>query len=894
MQGSLPAPVQRQPLEQRRPICRKPGASTGTPLPTSWQAIKQQAHQGFEQLLLQAGLPVNAGLSRLASFTANGLQWQQQVQQQQQREQPSQEQAPRLPQYAACAGRWHPCAPAAMPPSAGIWYPKAELAWPEAHAGSMPWGPHDIVWAPTALQAGTHAADPAWRAGWPTVQQQAACRAAAVPVCSLQPHWLQPVLQQQGPFHHPARPAGTLGCDAALGEGESLPAGLPAWQDAAAGEATVSLEPEEGARACPGEAGEQPESLKDGGQQEPPALCKHDSDLCASTGWQAGSLAAALGPSSSQVGASLRSSAAGSFTPRGSGTCEAAIQSCGLDVKGAASIAAAARCASQSLDGSGVVAGGAGAASSCSSGCLSALDTAAAAAEAGDFPELGPEASRQAPHAQQAVQQLQHKNQEASTEFAHGPIQQAVPAQQPELLWSCGRQRDSGELPSWRPPGEALPPPAAAGDAPPVGVALCGPAQQQEGGSVSCTAAAALARFEQLQQQMRRLQAGVPPAMAAAVRQTAGIPGHSSSHPTRHCSTVCLGKQAEASQAAGDSGSTAAAGSVQQVMLQAESFLEQAQALLQRLHVAATSPQHAAPVAAASIPRMDPLPAGREQPNTSTHSLPAQQPPAAQRLWQPQWQVQQSTAAGAVPSASFAAPWSSQQAAEPPPLALLEGHRPWSSEHWEEEAEEAGAGELRGQPTSMPGRCQPSSCVEAAPPALWETKAHAPQDRVLEQQQWSEMQQQHQQQWREMQQRQQQQQHQHHHQLWQHESAVWAAASEVSLAAPSCTGQPLASGRQPARHQKAATLRPLSYAQRLRAVAAARAPLAAPRQEVGGYVQAALQARVSTYLPSLPFLSLLTLRLLVLCWQFPASWLDHCQSQWSGCPSRLAHQPTAQ
>jgi hypothetical protein len=68
------AALQAHPRGSRQPE-RRHGATGHSGHPHSWQAIKQLAHSGFEQMLRQAGLPVNAGFSRPSSFTAAAQPW---------------------------------------------------------------------------------------------------------------------------------------------------------------------------------------------------------------------------------------------------------------------------------------------------------------------------------------------------------------------------------------------------------------------------------------------------------------------------------------------------------------------------------------------------------------------------------------------------------------------------------------------------------------------------------------------------------------------------------------------------------------------------------------------------------------------------------------------------
>lgn len=71
--AASPVAQRRQELREFIALRKQVGGATEPAAPAagpcSWQVIKQQAHEGFEQLLRQAGLPVNAGFSRPCSFT---------------------------------------------------------------------------------------------------------------------------------------------------------------------------------------------------------------------------------------------------------------------------------------------------------------------------------------------------------------------------------------------------------------------------------------------------------------------------------------------------------------------------------------------------------------------------------------------------------------------------------------------------------------------------------------------------------------------------------------------------------------------------------------------------------------------------------------------------------
>lgn len=98
-----------------------------------WQAIKAQAQGGFEAMLRQAGLPVNAGLSRPASFTAAAAPLQQPF-------------GGALPPWAA-PGPWN----WAAPPAAGAFLPPQQHSHaPHQVLLEVPWQPQP---QPQQLQA---------------------------------------------------------------------------------------------------------------------------------------------------------------------------------------------------------------------------------------------------------------------------------------------------------------------------------------------------------------------------------------------------------------------------------------------------------------------------------------------------------------------------------------------------------------------------------------------------------------------------------------------------------------------------------------------------------------------------------------------------------------------
>lgn len=180
--------------------------------------------------------------------------------------------------------------------------------------------------------------------------------------------------------------------------------------------------------------------------------------------------------------------------------------------------------------------------------------------------------------------------------------------------------------------------PSAAAEAPPADAApqqvqppSCPPAVMPPNCSPPADpladAAAALARFEQLQSQLQQLQAGIPLSLTGAGAECSPLP-------------VAPEPPPAAAQLPEEASSPVA-----KVMRQAESFLEQAQQLLQRLHLAAASPQRPAPAAAAR-------PAGQPAERLAeweAAAQPAVQPfggPEEQQGKQPLLEAQQPAAGG--------------------------------------------------------------------------------------------------------------------------------------------------------------------------------------------------------------------------------------------------------
>ncbi|KAL4436077.1 hypothetical protein ABPG77_005525 [Micractinium sp. CCAP 211/92] len=133
-------------------------------------------------------------------------------------------------------------------------------------------------------------------------------------------------------------------------------------------------------------------------------------------------------------------------------------------------------------------------------------------------------------------------------------------------------------------------------------------------------------------------------------------------------------------------------------MLQVETFLQQAQALLQRLEGVATSPLPAAHVAAASQPQLELAPTWQlqEQPPVAAQSLHAETPSAVQPTWESRWQEQQGIAVCVSNTELPAEGWDGALAAEPSPHSL-QPDQPRSSAAWGRQAGEVSAGVLTGQ-----------------------------------------------------------------------------------------------------------------------------------------------------------------------------------------------------
>lgn len=490
------SPAARRGRQQRAPQLRaQPQQQLPAASPGGWAAIKAEAHQGFEELLRRAGLPVNAGFSRPSSFTAAGA---------------------RPPHPAAQLGLAPPWA--RTPGAAGSWGAAPQLELRPEHATH----PADVMaWQQLPpQQQGMYVPPPQLEAG---PQQQ-----AWQP--SPEPYWAVPPQQPTGvagsaawaPPQYGCLPPGPAVYDSSLRRSFSdgtltadtsaslQPGNFCALRTAASGAAAMLSQPLQQQQlgfAAPPRAS-QPE------ERHEPAAKLPSSFPMPMTNMPVADPAAVPKPLAS--GRTSRSSlAAGS-----------AGSSTGGESRGGSA--------------------GVSAASSLGSCALEAL---AAAAEEGDVPRFESEANEA---------QLQHTAQQAATAVSAEPsredadtVAEMVAAGSP--LGAAGRR--------------ALPVPDGA---PPS--AASGAAQALHEQDASAAAAAALARFQQLQAQLQQLQAGLPG--PAAGHAAAAAPSDAAASPV---------KPPFAAPAA-------AASPVVQIMQQAESFLAEAQALLQRLQVAARSP----------------------------------------------------------------------------------------------------------------------------------------------------------------------------------------------------------------------------------------------------------------------------------------------------------------
>ena len=455
-----------------------------------------------------------------------------------------------------------------------------------------------------------------------------------------------------------------------------------------------------------------------------------------------------------------------------------------------------------------------------SSGSLgsSALEALVAAAEEADIPRVESEAweadhpltlSPAAPCANQGASQSAVDEEEEGEEL-------------------------QGELPASEAADELLPP-AAWGSPParPAADMQGHAALVTPGADPSAAAAAALARFEQLQQQLQTLQASLPPAPleeeAVAATETCSI---AASQPQ---SPFAAGA---APQAAGARPELAES-PVLVVMHQAESFLAQAQALLHRLHAAAArSPQQSTPLGEQHAWQPPGLPAQQNQ-----AAVPA---PLAPAPWQQQphstsqWPDACTTSAAAAEPARSSSPtevqgpagkgrgahpaassqqwqgmaWSAGAPAAPPPAAGVAACWPWEQQQQQQTAAQTPQQDLRNswqeqqqQPGSPPRGlmwAQPegsfaSTCCQGATPDHYHQSSWHQQRQALQ---------------------------------WQHQQQTWQQSQQMQRLSMS--------------------ERQGGYAQRQAAAAAAAAaaavqaalPSAPARQQQGSYVQAARLAKV--------------------------------------------------
>lgn len=343
----------------------------------------------------------------------------------------------------------------------------------------------------------------------------------------------------------------------------------------------------------------------------------------------------------------------------------------------------------------------------------------------------------------------------------------------------------------------------------------------------SVMAASALARFEHLQAQLQQLHAGLPPSPAA-----------------EGCSATAAVSPMLAAPAARPS-PCAAASPVLHVMHQAESFLAQAQALLQRLQVAA-SPQQAPPQPACLQEPPQGPPAKQEQ-------LPCWPPPqqevakpAEPRLEHPdcpepswQWQAASWSAAAAQPAAAQLGSatgaylqWGhpqQQQQQQPAPSVLPLPQPSWQVQCWQGQQQEQ----------------EPAPSVLPLPQPSWRTQQQEQEQQLaasvlpLPQPSW---------------------------QAQQPEVPSWEqeTAGEASTAYSAAAPQPFVCGtwtqeawqqgqqwRQQQPQRSKLGWAPGGYAQRKQAAAAAAPPRPAsahhqpqPQQQQGSYVQVARLAKV--------------------------------------------------
>ena len=810
-----------------------------SPAPTSWQAIKAQAHQGFQLMLREAGLPV--GFSRPASFTAAGLHAAAAARAQLLGAPPAQQQGGWVP-----AGWGPPPAvhPQQLQPMHQGWHQgAADYAVPFVLQAPQP-SPR-VHRAPGRPPPAEHGNLYAWHGSWQ-------CSAATEP--GLSPAATHASCHASPLLRHPGAPPASRPASASLG-----------W-----------LPPSQ-VRADSPEPGDLAQLAQQGQQKQ---LSKQDSDLYASTGWQA---TAASPAAAAAVAAS----------------CEAALAGClglpagvPLAASAASSLGAAARRSSAGVGGS---AGGSLASSS-------HLEALVATAELGDLPRLGSESEACETEAQQAAAAASSSPpQTAAASGSTGLVQAAeaaapsCPPQPAEVSGGTGPQQAAvaaGTPPLADPQGPAdLPAADSMHDEHPSSSTCCSQVPLQAAGadaasatptadsmhdehpssSMCCSqvplraagadaasatptpacaaqqaaatllptaspeqdpsaaAAAALARFEQLQQQLQQLQAGLPPAPAAP-----GVAGQW---------TGSSQASWQPGAATGGTGQPVAASPVQQVMHRAESFLTQASALLQRLLVAASSP----PTLPAAQPAWQQPASPMAQPAWQQSAWAAVQPAWQQPAWaavQPAWQQpawQPPASQSAVPSEQPPAGQQPQQHLAQQPCTrrtTSEGHSfsaglaVASPPHTAAAHGSAGQWWQHSRPTSSAsaGPWQQAHAVAASPQPPNLSQCWQPVPYVLPH----------------VQQRSPPRAPPLHH--YNAQSPTWAPSmqSEASYAISAQGGSQRGTWQQQRQRQR---LRPLGYAQRQQVVAAA--PMAAPpahvpctKQEAGSYVQAARQAKV--------------------------------------------------
>lgn len=626
-------------------------APAAAPLPqaSSWQAIKQQAHQGFEQLLRQAGLPVNAGFSRPSSFSAAAGAYRPHLALSSSLGPPP----PPLPPPWAMPG-WAPPQhqqPQHLPQQhqqqIGAYCPPLPPE-PPAMPGLQPhssFWPAQLGWPGTQASLASPPAVPTM--AWASREQhpELPLRYSSPPSAAQSHPWLDPspVLRSSSRSRSSGSRRSSSSSDGDLLQQKE--AGMGSFMG------TVPALPEAtGARLGTASSAELPPK-----PERPQQLLKLDSDACASSTWQAAGFS--VGKAASE---------------RASSTGSAAAENMQTNSNGNTSFRSSNR----------------------SSGSLgsSALEALVAAAEEADIPRVESEAWE-----------------------ADSPMSLSAPAACAEQGASQPAEEEEegedtlGDLTASQAADEILTP--AAPDSPPDGpavemqrhAALATPAGlPPPGGDLSAAASAALARFEQLQQQLQTLQASLPPALLEEGAAAAAAGSSAASQP-------------QSPHAAGAAPQTAAdplkvSGSpVLVVMHQAESFLAQAQALLHRLHAAAArDPQQPMPLAPQHAPQHAWQPLGLP-PRQDQAAIPAPMAPAS---YQPPHSTSQRLDAGGGIAVTAAEPallsspaevqglegegpsahlsalsqqwqgmaWSTGAPAALPPTAFAAAHWPWEQQ----------------------------------------------------------------------------------------------------------------------------------------------------------------------------------------------------------------------